>query len=294
MSFTIGGGRSRLATVTSSFVCGSSVESPHESAPRTPRASSRITRIVGSTSRLGVTAGPASKRARVSRARRTLSSKSRALWIAIPACSPNASSTRWWWPVNAPGCVEKAEMTPITPPATVRGTQSIERIPSRSSTSRGAERGSVGRGALGGPPLALLEEPSPLDRRRQGPRKLADDLDVLVIEGSRACRRERHGPQDAARRRERHQRHGAIAALREDLPARLGDVSVPDVVHPEGCSARQELGEQSPDEGHPGVAPHPERHGARDDVHDLELAALRRSEERRVGKECRSRWSPYH
>src|SRR5256885_11769000 len=24
------------------------------------------------------------------------------------------------------------------------------------------------------------------------------------------------------------------------------------------------------------------------------LAALRRSEERRVGKECRSRWSPYH
>ena len=24
------------------------------------------------------------------------------------------------------------------------------------------------------------------------------------------------------------------------------------------------------------------------------LAAFRRSEERRVGKECRSRWSPYH
>ena len=24
------------------------------------------------------------------------------------------------------------------------------------------------------------------------------------------------------------------------------------------------------------------------------LAALERSEERRVGKECRSRWSPYH
>ena len=24
------------------------------------------------------------------------------------------------------------------------------------------------------------------------------------------------------------------------------------------------------------------------------VAALRRSEERRVGKECRSRWSPYH
>src|SRR5256884_6428380 len=27
---------------------------------------------------------------------------------------------------------------------------------------------------------------------------------------------------------------------------------------------------------------------------DLDLALLMRSEERRVGKECRSRWSPYH
>src|SRR3989454_304406 len=27
---------------------------------------------------------------------------------------------------------------------------------------------------------------------------------------------------------------------------------------------------------------------------DLKLTAVRRSEERRVGKECRSRWSPYH
>ena len=26
----------------------------------------------------------------------------------------------------------------------------------------------------------------------------------------------------------------------------------------------------------------------------LALACVRRSEERRVGKECRSRWSPYH
>src|SRR5256885_12861076 len=31
-----------------------------------------------------------------------------------------------------------------------------------------------------------------------------------------------------------------------------------------------------------------------DSVTDRELAALDRSEERRVGKECRSRWSPYH
>ena len=27
---------------------------------------------------------------------------------------------------------------------------------------------------------------------------------------------------------------------------------------------------------------------------DVEVAKLVRSEERRVGKECRSRWSPYH
>jgi len=31
-----------------------------------------------------------------------------------------------------------------------------------------------------------------------------------------------------------------------------------------------------------------------DPVRPLVLAALARSEERRVGKECRSRWSPYH
>ena len=32
-----------------------------------------------------------------------------------------------------------------------------------------------------------------------------------------------------------------------------------------------------------------------DDIRDgIEIAKQRRSEERRVGKECRSRWSPYH
>src|SRR2546422_11058310 len=30
------------------------------------------------------------------------------------------------------------------------------------------------------------------------------------------------------------------------------------------------------------------------DVHDLSELHKERSEERRVGKECRSRWSPYH
>ena len=29
-------------------------------------------------------------------------------------------------------------------------------------------------------------------------------------------------------------------------------------------------------------------------VHGPNILKLRRSEERRVGKECRSRWSPYH
>ena len=31
-----------------------------------------------------------------------------------------------------------------------------------------------------------------------------------------------------------------------------------------------------------------------DQAFEAEYAALLRSEERRVGKECRSRWSPYH
>src|SRR3712207_9491410 len=31
-----------------------------------------------------------------------------------------------------------------------------------------------------------------------------------------------------------------------------------------------------------------------DDVAEMERIITRRSEERRVGKECRSRWSPYH
>ena len=30
------------------------------------------------------------------------------------------------------------------------------------------------------------------------------------------------------------------------------------------------------------------------DPDDIFLSAITRSEERRVGKECRSRWSPYH
>ena len=31
-----------------------------------------------------------------------------------------------------------------------------------------------------------------------------------------------------------------------------------------------------------------------DNILDVKLSTPKRSEERRVGKECRSRWSPYH
>ena len=34
--------------------------------------------------------------------------------------------------------------------------------------------------------------------------------------------------------------------------------------------------------------------GKRDVGDEIEFATIMRSEERRVGKECRSRWSPYH
>src|SRR2546425_12581233 len=34
--------------------------------------------------------------------------------------------------------------------------------------------------------------------------------------------------------------------------------------------------------------------GTRDAIFQLRMISERRSEERRVGKECRSRWSPYH
>src|SRR5436853_208523 len=54
--------------MTSSLVRGSNVETLHESTPRTPLASSRIIRIVRPTSRLAVTARPASRSARVPRA----------------------------------------------------------------------------------------------------------------------------------------------------------------------------------------------------------------------------------
>src|SRR6266699_4179328 len=40
---------------------------------------------------------------------------------------------------------------------------------------------------------------------------------------------------------------------------------------------------------------HPQRHlVAAGRVHVVHLGVVGRSEERRVGKECRSRWSPYH
>src|SRR2546430_8851610 len=62
---------------------------------------------------------------------------------------------------------------------------------------------------------------------------------------------------------------------------------------------RAQASQLHPDLGVPG-APHGCRAGARVPAADLaqleaRVAALPgRSEERRVGKECRSRWSPYH
>ena len=34
--------------------------------------------------------------------------------------------------------------------------------------------------------------------------------------------------------------------------------------------------------------------GHRPEISNWDAPTMRRSEERRVGKECRSRWSPYH
>ena len=59
--------------------------------PSTSRAWLRMTRIVSPSSRLWLTARPAARRASVSRARRWLSSKRRAFWMAMAACSANAS-----------------------------------------------------------------------------------------------------------------------------------------------------------------------------------------------------------
>ena len=39
---------------------------------------------------------------------------------------------------------------------------------------------------------------------------------------------------------------------------------------------------------------HPQREANGRDLLKYPLVAVSRSEERRVGKECRSRWSPYH
>ena len=46
-------------------------------------------------------------------------------------------------------------------------------------------------------------------------------------------------------------------------------------------------------ERHPASGPHDSQFDP-EEVERLVARARRRSEERRVGKECRSRWSPYH
>src|SRR2546421_7008404 len=46
--------------------------------------------------------------------------------------------------------------------------------------------------------------------------------------------------------------------------------------------------------GQRAAGPEPEFTGHADEAAEAAAVATRRSEERRVGKECRSRWSPYH
>src|SRR5256885_9954701 len=45
---------------------------------------------------------------------------------------------------------------------------------------------------------------------------------------------------------------------------------------------------------HARIEPIDDPFGPADDKPDLDVLVVSRSEERRVGKECRSRWSPYH
>src|SRR2546430_11081722 len=64
----------------------------------------------------------------------------------------------------------------------------------------------------------------------------------------------------------------------------------------QGILLFRELGAQIAATGRGALAADPVGHGAADrrEGHRDARAAPERSEERRVGKECRSRWSPYH
>ena len=227
MRATLAGSRSRLATEDSSPVTASSVNSPHDSTPSTSRAWVRMRRMVSSTSRLWLTARPASSSAWVSRARRWLSSKRRAFWMAMPAWSAKASSSIWWRSVKKPGVVEKAEMTPMISPATRRGTLSMERMPSFSSTSRCAERASSAQvvGAHRLPRGGGATDDALADRHaQQAPLRRAESVGRGVIDG-RAIRVEepdaapRAGHQAGDRAADRLE-HGAQIQPRRDELAR--------------------------------------------------------------------------
>src|SRR5574337_1034807 len=86
-----------------------------------------------------------------------------------------------------------------------------------------------------------------------------------------------------------------------ELPASTGDEALFQCTKPRGVprgpsnlqfprllrtSMRSPLRSPAQVEGSQGFLPQPEK--------DLERPSSTRSEERRVGKECRSRWSPYH
>src|SRR5256712_9748401 len=119
------------------------------------------------------------------------------------------------------------------------------------------------------------------------PRRLGLDVDDVAFEPPRASQHA-HAALDAGRQVQR-------LTGQDDLSA--GDVSDVEEVVDQSAEMRDLVAD-----GPPGT--HREvllaldaiedAHGADDDREGVAQLVTERSEERRVGKECRSRWSPYH
>src|SRR5436190_23031437 len=82
-------------------------------------------------------------------------------------------------------------------------------------------------------------------------------------------------------------RHGPHGEAPFGLGCPVHDESQQGRIH-DGCGARQE--HRAREERHPSRWQREEKEAER----ERRDGGLERSEERRVGKECRSRWSPYH
>ena len=81
----------------------------------------------------------------------------------------------------------------------------------------------------------------------------------------------------------------------EPVPANSGySLKIKGIVRPMCCPGCQAVAETIMECGLASYYDHRTAPGTKGDLVPEELAALTRSEERRVGKECRSRWSPYH